>query len=112
MDVREFYVSLSPKDALEILQNSLVQGSISGAIVDIYERIVGEHQVVVCVLEKYYMRTSNRTSLTVTVDNLENKTKVHAAASGGGEGMFFRFDWGAGGSFVNSVEKVLGEYIV
>ena len=110
MDVREFYVSLSPKKALDILQESLIQGSISGAVVDVYERMVGEHQIVVCVLEKYYMRTSNRTSLTVTIDNLESNTKVHAAASGGEEGAFFRFDWGAGGNFVGSVEKVLGEY--
>ena len=112
MDVREFYVSLSPKAALTVLQDSLMQGSISGAIVDVYERVVGEQQVVVCVLEKYYMRTSNRTSLTVTIDNLDNKTKVHAAASGGGEGVFFRFDWGAGGNFVNSVEEALREFVI
>ncbi|MEK4484139.1 DUF6054 family protein [Psychrobacillus sp. FSL H8-0484] len=112
MDVREFYVSLSPKAAIDIFQNSLIQGSISGAVVDVYERVVGEHQVVVCVLEKYYMRSSNRTSLTITIDNLENKTKVHAVASGGGQGVFLRFDWGAGGSFVNTVEKVLGKYMI
>ncbi|WP_391206462.1 DUF6054 family protein [Psychrobacillus sp. L4] len=110
MDVREFYVSLSPKAALDILQGSIVQGSISGAIVDVYERVVGEQQVIVCVLEKYYMRTSNRASLTITLDNLENNTKVHAASSGAGQGVFIRFDWGAGGSFVNSVEKALEEY--
>ncbi|QFF97510.1 hypothetical protein PB01_01055 [Psychrobacillus glaciei] len=110
MDVREFYVSLSPKAALDILQESIVQGSISGAIVDVYERVVGEQQVIVCVLEKYYMRTSNRASLTITIDNLENNTKVHAASSGAGQGVFLRFDWGAGGSFVNNVEKALEEY--
>ncbi|WP_391119055.1 DUF6054 family protein [Psychrobacillus sp. L3] len=110
MDVREFYVSLSPKAALDTLQKSIVQGSISGAIIDVYERVVGQQQVIVCVLEKYYMRTSNRASLTITIDNLENNTKVHAASSGAGQGVFLRFDWGAGGSFVNSVEKALEEY--
>ncbi|WP_144510508.1 DUF6054 family protein [Bacillus sp. FJAT-22090] len=112
MDIREFYVSLSPKAALDILQHHIVQGSISGTIVDVYERVVGERQVVVCVLEKYYMRTSNRASLTITLDNLENNTKVHAAASGGGSGAFLRFDWGAGESFVSSVENALGGFIV
>ena len=112
MDVREFYVSLSTKEALDILHEYIVQGSISGAIVDVYERVVGEHQVIVCVLEKYYMRTSNRASLTITIDNLENNTKVHAASSGAGQGVFLRFDWGAGGSFVNSVEKALEAYII
>ena len=42
------------------------------------------------------MRSSNRASLTVTIDNFDGKTKVHAVASGGSEGVFFRFDWGAG----------------
>ncbi|SES24011.1 DUF6054 family protein [Psychrobacillus sp. OK032] len=112
MDIRDFYVSLAPKAALDVLQQHIVQGSISGTIIDVYERVVGEHQVVVCVLEKYYMRTSNRASLTITIDNLENKTKVHAASSGAGSGAIFRFDWGAGGNFVNSVEKALGGYIV
>ncbi|MFJ8065486.1 DUF6054 family protein [Psychrobacillus sp. NPDC096426] len=112
MDIRDFYVSLAPKAALDVLQQHIVQGSISGAIVDVYERVVGEHQIVVCVLEKYYMRTSNRASLTITIDNLENKTKVHAASSGAGSGAFLRFDWGAGGDFVNSVEKALGRYMV
>jgi hypothetical protein len=56
------------------------------------------------------MRTSNRASLTVTIDNLEKNTKVHAASSGAGQGVFLRFDWGAGGSFVNSVEDALEQY--
>ncbi|GGA34493.1 DUF6054 family protein [Psychrobacillus lasiicapitis] len=112
MDIRDFYVSLEPKAALDILQQHVVQGSISGTLIDVYERVIGEHQVVVCVLEKYYMRTSNRASLTITIDNLENKTKVHAASSGAGSGAIFRFDWGAGGDFVNSVERALGEYIL
>ncbi|WP_313893209.1 DUF6054 family protein [Psychrobacillus sp.] len=112
MDVREFYVSLSPKSALGVLEESLVRGTISGAMVDVYERIVGDKQVVVCVLEKYYMRTSNRASVTITIDNLEENTKVHAAASGGGAGAFLRFDWGAGDSFVTSVERALETYMV
>lgn len=112
MDIREFYVSLTPKAALDVLQQHIVQGSVSGTIIDVYERVVGERQVVVCVLEKYYMRTSNRASLTITLDNLENKTKVHAASSGAGSGAFLRFDWGAGDNFVNSVEKALGGYMM
>ncbi|MGE7622280.1 DUF6054 family protein [Viridibacillus sp. NPDC096237] len=63
-------------------------------------------------LKKYYMRTNNRASLTVIVDNLDGKTKVRAVASGSGEGPFFRFDWGAGNSFINSVAKTLDKYII
>lgn len=112
MDVTEFYVSIEPHDVLERIKTNIVEGSISGKLIDQYERVVGDQQIVVCILEKYYMRTSNRASLTVTVDNLEGKTKIHAVASGGGEGAIFRFDWGVGNSFINSVAKALDEYII
>jgi hypothetical protein len=58
------------------------------------------------------MRSSNRASLSVTIDNFDGQTKVHAVASGGSEGVFMRFDWGAGRNFANSVESALGSYIV
>lgn len=58
------------------------------------------------------MRSSNRASLTITIDNFGDDIKVHAVASGGSEGVFFRFDWGAGNSFANSVETALGTSII
>ncbi|MBO0602089.1 hypothetical protein I2483_10475 [Sporosarcina sp. E16_3] len=87
MSVREFTVTISPAAAMNVIETFVV-------------------------LEKYYMRSSNRASLTVTIDNLEGQTKVHAVASGSSEGMFMRFDWGAGNNFANSVESALGSYIV
>jgi hypothetical protein len=112
MSVREFTVTISPAVAMDAIETFVVKGSISGTLVDRYVRRFGEHEVHVVVLEKYYMRSNNRASLTVTVDNLEGQTKVHAVASGSSEGIFMRFDWGAGNNFANSVESALGGYIV
>lgn len=84
----------------------------TGKLIDHYERVSGEHQLVVFVLEKFFMRTSNRSSMTVTIDNFDGTTKVHAVASGSSESPFFRFDWGAGTSFANSVENALANHIV
>lgn len=112
MAVREFTVNVSPKEAMDTIENYVVKGSISGTLVDQHVRRIGEHEVYVVILEKYYMRSSNRASLTVTIDNFEGKTKVHAVASGGSEGVFFRFDWGAGNNFANSVENALRPYII
>ncbi len=112
MSVREFTVTISPAAAMDVIEAFVVTGSISGTLVDRYVRRFGEQEVHVVVLEKYYMRSSNRASLTVTIDNFEGQTKVHAVASGGSEGMFLRFDWGAGNNFANSVESALGSYIV
>lgn len=95
-----------------MIEESIVTGSISGKVLDIYKRSVGDQEVVVCIIEKFYYRTSNRASLAITLDNLEGVTKVHAVASGGGAGAFMRFDWGAGNSFVSGVRRALEEYIV
>lgn len=112
MSVREFNVSLNPVVAMQKIHEGVSGGSISGKLVDHYERAVGDHQVFVFVLEKYFIRTSNRSSMTVTIDNFDGVTKVHAVASGSSESVFFRFDWGAGDSFANSVEQALVEYII
>ena len=96
MSVREFTVNVSPTKALDAIETHVVRGSISGTLVDRYVRRVGEQVVHVIILEKYYMRSKNRATLTVTVDNFDGETKVHAVASGGSEGVFFRFDWGSG----------------
>jgi hypothetical protein len=60
----------------------------------------------------FYFYQMKLPSLTVTIDNLDGQTKVHAVASGGSEGIFIRFDWGEGKNFANSVESALGSYIV
>ena len=112
MSVREFTVTISPVAAMDVIETFVVEGSISGTLVDRYVRRLGEHEVHVIVLEKYYMRSSNRASLSVTIDNFDGQTKVHAVASGGSEGVFMRFDWGAGRNFANSVESALESYIV
>lgn len=65
-DVRDFYVDITPIDALRVIEQSIVTGSISGKVLDVYKRAVGDQEIVVCVIEKFYYRTSNRASLTVT----------------------------------------------
>jgi len=112
MSVCEFTVIISPAEAMDVIDTFVVSRSISGTLVDRYVRRFGEQEVHVIVLEKYCMRSSNRASLTVTTDNFEGQTKVHAVASGGSQGMFMCFDWGAGNDFANSVESALGLYLV
>ena len=111
MSIRDFRVNLSPEEAATMIQEWVVNGSLSGTLIDHYERQVGESKIIVFILEKYYMRSSNRASLTVTIDNLTDETKVHAVAAGSSEGIM-RFDWGAGKNFSQSVENALGQHII
>lgn len=111
MDQVNLTVSLSPKEAGDIIAKAIVEENTTGTLIDHYIRNCGEQQVVVIVLEKYFLRTSNRASMTVTIDNLDGSTIVHAVASGSSQGAFSRFDWGAGNSFVNSIRQSLLRYI-
>lgn len=88
MDVCDLKVNIKPREAGSLISKAIVAGSISGTFIDQYERIYGDKQVYVIVLEKFYYRTSNRASMTVTIDNLEGITVVHAVASGSSGGHF------------------------
>lgn len=112
MSVKNFTVSITPREASDIIQTEILRGSISGTLVDHYERVVSSSVVHVLIMEKYYMRSNNRASVTATIDNFDGTTRVHVVAAGSSEGVFFRFDWGAGNNFATSVERALKQYIV
>lgn len=112
MSIRNFNVSLSPEDAANRIHSEIINGSISGTLVDHYVRNVGATEMHVIIMEKYYMRSNNRASVTSTIDNFDGVTRVHVVAAGSSEGVFFRFDWGAGSNFANSVEWALNDFII
>lgn len=105
-----FFVSLDFKQAINTINDAIVGGSITGECIDNYN-ITSKNgaRITVLVYEKHYYRAGNRLTLTVTVDNLEGKTRVHSIAGGGGEGLF-KFDWGAAESFSSAVTNALYEF--
>lgn len=111
MAIRNFHVRLSPQEATKKIQEWVLGSSISGVLVDQYERKIDDYVSIIFILEKYYMRSNNRASLTVTIDNFDGETTVHAVAAGSSEGLL-RFDWGAGKNFSRSVEDALMAYII
>ncbi|MDW0114237.1 DUF6054 family protein [Sporosarcina saromensis] len=112
MSIKNFNVRITPREAVDAIQSAILQGSISGTLVDHYERAVGESEMHVLIMEKYYMRSNNRASITATIDNFDGVTRVHVVAAGSSEGVFFRFDWGAGSNFANSVERALAHSMI
>jgi hypothetical protein len=62
------------------------------------------------VVEKYFFRNSSRASLSVVIYALDEwHTLIEAVGSGGGQGLFFKFDWGAKESFEKAIPKILDE---
>lgn len=105
-------VSTSIEETSKIIYEGVVEGSITGVLIDQYE-INGPNNTrcMVVVYEKHYYRAGNRLTLTVTLDNFEGNTRVHYVSGGGGEGLL-RFDWWASESFADIVPKVLNDYMV
>jgi len=64
------------------------------------------------IFDKYFMRVSNRVALVVMVNNLNGKTQVTSVATGSAQGRVFKFDWGAGDDFSESVRSILKQYII
>jgi hypothetical protein len=103
------HVSLGIDEAIETLDDAVINGSITGEKLDHYEVRFSDRRVVVMVYEKHFYRVGNRLTLTVTIDDAAGATRVHYVGGGGGEGLF-RFDWGASQSFGKIVEDSLRPY--
>jgi hypothetical protein len=105
-----FFVSLDIQSAIRAIDNAVVGGSITGERIDHYvAQAPGGGSFAVLVYEKHYYRAGNRLTLTVTLDDLTGRTRVHCVGGGGGEGLF-RFDWGASKSFANVAQQALGAW--
>jgi len=87
----------------EDIQNS----GVSCTMVDSVDHLFDDTRVVVMVFEKYYWRANNRASLTVVVAGTNGEITVNAIGSGGGQGAFLSFSWGAEDSFVSVVQDSL-----
>ena len=89
------------------IDQSVVGGSVTGQV--LFQNVYGgtDHKVMVVVYEKYYYRANNRVSLTVVIEEKDGETFVDATSTGGGQGIIFRFSWGAETSFAKIVVNTL-----
>ena len=106
----DFYVSITPQEAIEQITKTIVNGSITGELIDKYITDTGNGAMVcVMVFEKHYYRAGNRLTLTVVIDNLRENTHIHVVGGGGGQG-FLKFDWFASDNFEGCVYDTLRKY--
>jgi len=109
---KTYYVSLDTATAARIISDAVVDGSFTGECLDRYTLGTPAGACTVMVFEKHFYRVSNRLTLTVVIDDFDDKTRVHCVSGGGGQGILFNFDWGASGSFTSVVERALSPYFV
>ena len=93
-----------------VLINGVQASGLSCELIDSSERTLGQNKVILLVFEKYYMRSSNRASLTCMLSQSEDTIYVDAVGSGGGQGALFKFSWGSEENFVSIVPSILSEH--
>ncbi|MBF7095632.1 DUF6054 family protein [Alkalibacter mobilis] len=92
-----------------LISRKVENSGMSVELVDYAEHHIGDVSVCTLVYEKYFMRASNRATLTVAVVGNKDEIIVDAIGAGGGQGPIFKFSWGAEEDFVSVVESVLRE---
>jgi hypothetical protein len=97
----------SVQSTLQIIEKALDNDSLSGELIAKVKETVGDQTIYLLVFEKYFFRASNRASLSVLLIGDHKQTTVRSIGSGGGQGLFFRFSFGAESSFAHQVTKVL-----
>ncbi len=76
------------------LDQKILNGGMSMNLVDENSYSSGDVQVLVRVYDKYFMRTSSRASLSLTIVDDGKTVYVSAIGAGGGQGVVFNFTWG------------------
>ncbi|MBO5332583.1 MAG: hypothetical protein J6B37_00535 [Clostridia bacterium] len=107
----DFDVNISPREAIEIIDNEIVNKTVTGEKINEYVRQFDDKIIAVIVYEKHYLRAENRLTLTAVIDNLHGATHVHLVGGGGGQGLF-NFDGGAAHDFEICAYAALFDYVV
>lgn len=95
------------KTIVENLDDEIINSGVSMQLVDTSHFETGDTKVSVHIYDKFFMRNSSRASLSVTVVGSDDIIFVSAIGSGGGQGAFFNFSWGAEEDILTSVEDCI-----
>jgi len=72
--------------------------------------IKGDTDAYLIVFEKYFMRVSNRVSLSIMLSEVNHKTQIIAISSGAGTGALFKFGWGSEEDFLSDFMRFMESY--
>lgn len=91
----------------QIIVREMQRSAMSCQLVDSIKRDHGTSRSMLLVFEKYFMRASNRASLSLMLNQFGNQVTADMIGSGGGQGPLLKFSWGAEDSFVSTATRIL-----
>ncbi|MFH2117262.1 MAG: DUF6054 family protein [Bacillota bacterium] len=90
-----------------LLESEITNSGITNEMVYKVQRNFGTDSICLMVFEKFYYRNGSRASLTVLVSEQGDQVTVDVTGSGGGQHIFFKFNFGAESNFVQLVKNIL-----
>jgi len=94
-------------EIVNYLKSGIQSSGMTNELIHSLTRGTDAYKVYLLIFEKWYYRTSSRASLTVMITENDEHIIVDAISAGGGQGLVFRFSWGAEENFVNLVRDLL-----
>ncbi|MDF2910409.1 MAG: hypothetical protein K0Q56_1290 [Sporolactobacillus laevolacticus] len=104
---RTFLVSLSVKDAAELIKKTTTAERV-------FESQSESGDIEQCMLsyQKYFFRNSSYAALIVVIDNILGKTKVTVVVTGGSASLFGSWDWGAANDWLEEFADSFTNYMI
>lgn len=107
-----FDVNLTLHEALKKLDKGIIKGNVTECL-NVHEIKGCNHgKAVVVVYGKHYYRVGNLLTLTVCLDESDNKTHVHVVAAGDTNKRPDKSENSVSDNFVNSPRDILKEFIL
>jgi hypothetical protein len=101
--------SISLIQTIDLIKTELPKRALSLEIVD-EGYIQANSLVYLIVFEKYFMRVSNRVSLSIMLSEVNQKIQIIAISSGAGTGALFKFGWGSEEDFLSDFVRFMESY--
>lgn len=101
--------SISLIQTIDLIKTEFPNRALSLEMVD-EGYIKGDTDAYLIVFEKYFMRVSNRVSLSVMLSEVNHRTHIIAISSGAGTGALFKFGWGSEEDFLSDFMRFMESY--
>ncbi|MFZ5989968.1 MAG: DUF6054 family protein [Bacillota bacterium] len=106
--ISAFHISLSPKDAVEILKNS----DLGEIVYEEVNRVDANKQLQVLIMQKYFYRVNNKATLVIIVDDSKGETEIRMIATAAVSGFNTGLDFGAADKYVYEVVEIMKKYSI
>lgn len=108
---KTFYVGLDILQAQKIMEDIIINDSITGSLIDTYEVKDNKNPAIISVYDKFFATVGNEASLTTIIDTHRGFTRIHVVGAAGGNWLL-KQDFGTEKGFEDYICRKMDMYKV